>query len=365
MKFITVFLLALGAMRPIIAKESPTPTWLTPDSGSFVISDFAFESGEILDELEIHYQTLGELKIHPDGTNNAVLILHGSTRSSEQFLNDDFAGVLFNPGQALDAQKYFIVLPDNIGHGNSSKPSNTGLRARFPSYQYADMVHADHRLLTEHLGINHTRLVLGVSMGGMHTWMMGELYPDFMDALMPIACLPTEIAGQNRLWRKFIIELIRSDPVWNGGNYTNQPLVGLAGALALSQTMFSAPVSYLAQYPTRDAMDQFVDDFIPHVSDFDANDQLYAWNSSHLYNPEPDLGLIKAPLTAVNTADDMMNPSDLRLLEHAVERQMRRGLGKAVVLPISKETIGHGSYIKAKLWEDELELLLSETETQK
>ncbi|KAF2256067.1 homoserine acetyltransferase, partial [Trematosphaeria pertusa] len=359
MKFNTFFLPPFIATLPIIAQASQTLSWPTPDHDSFVISDFAFDSGEILNELELHYQTLGELKVNPDGTNNAVLILHGTTGSSEQFFNDDFAGALFNPNQALDAQKYFIVLPDSIGHGNSSKPSNTGLHARFPSYQYADMVRAHHRLLTEHLGVNHTRLVLGVSMGGMHTWMMGEMYPDFMDALMPIACLPAQIAGQNRLWRKFIIELIRSDAAWNGGDYQNQPLVSLAGALSLVQTMFSSPVSYQAQYPTRDAMDQFVDELLPHVPDYDANDQLYAWNSSHLYNPEPDLGLIKAPLTAVNTADDMMNPPELGILEQAVERKMRRGVGKAIVLPVSDGTIGHGSYIKAKLWEDELALLLS------
>ncbi|UPX20292.1 uncharacterized protein EKO05_0010529 [Ascochyta rabiei] len=276
MNHIIVFLLALGRILPVVAQELPTTNWPAPDHGSFVISDFAFDSGEILDELEIHYQTLGEFKVHPDGTNNAVLILHGSTESSEQFFNDEFAGVLFNPGQVLDAQKYFIVLPDGIGHGNSSKPSNTGLRARFPSYQYADMIRADHRLLTEHLKIYHIRLILGVSMGGMHAWMMGELYPSFMDALMPIACLPVQIAGHNRLWRKLIIELISSDPAWDEGDYGNQPIVSLTGALFLAQTMLAAPVSFIAQHRTRDATDEFVDKLLPHVSDYDANDFLYA-----------------------------------------------------------------------------------------
>ncbi|KAF2265865.1 hypothetical protein CC78DRAFT_531983 [Lojkania enalia] len=223
------------------------------------------------------------------------------------------------------------------------------------------MVRADYRLLTEHLGVNHMRLVMGVSMGGMHSWVMGEMYPDFMDALMPIACLPVEIAGQNRLWRKFITELISSDPAWNGGDYEGQPITALSGALSLVQTMFSAPVDYQTLYPTRAAMDQFVEELLPHVSEYDANDQLFAWNSSYSYNPEPSLHLIQASLTAVNTADDLMNPPELGILEHAIQHKMRPGLGKAVVVPLSNETIGHGSYIKAKLWEDELQMLLSRT----
>lgn len=362
MKFDIFFFLALGAMRPAFAQNYSTQTWPTPNRGRFIINDFGFDSGEVLEKLEIHYQTLGKLKTNPDGTNNAVLIMHGTTGSSEQFLIPDFAGELFNPGQVLDARKYFIILPDGIGHGNSSKPSNTGLRAKFPSYQYSDMVRADHRLLTEHLRVNHTRLVLGVSMGGMHAWMMGELYPTFMDASMTLACLPVQIAGHNRLWRKFIIEMILSDPAWEEGNYQSQPLVSLAGSLSLLQTMSSGPSDYQVQYPTRDAMDEFVDELLPHVSDFDANDVLYAWNSSFTYNPEPDLGLIQAPLTAVNTADDLMNPPELEILEHAVQRQMRRGVGKAVIVPRSNETVGHASYIKATLWKDELQLLLSQTQ---
>jgi homoserine O-acetyltransferase len=354
-------LTALSVVPSIVAHTRRNSSWLTPDQGTAVLSNFTFDSGETLQELNIHYQTLGNLKVHPDGTTNTVLVLHGTTESSNQFLNPDFAHVLFNPGQLLDTQKYHIVLPDSIGHGNSSKPSNTGLRASFPRYQYSDMIRAHHRLLTQHLGTNHTRLILGVSMGGMHAWMMGESYPDFADTLMPTASLPVQIAGHNRLWRKFVIEIVRSDPSWYGGNYVAQPLVGLASALSLVQTMSAGLVSFSSKYTTRDATDKFAETVLFRVPAYDANDFLYAWNSSHLYDPEPGLGLIEAPLTAVNTADDLMNPAELGILERTVERQMRRGLGKAVVVPASNETFGHGSYIKAKLWERELELFLGKT----
>jgi homoserine O-acetyltransferase len=198
-------------------------------------------------------------------------------------------------------------------------------------------------------------------MGGMLTWMLGEQHPDFMDALMPIACLPAQISGQNRLWRKFIIELIRSDPAWKDGEYETQPLASLSGVLSLAQVMFSSPLDYNRKYPTREAMDEFVDELLPHVPDYDANDQLFAWNASYTYAPEAELMAIKKPLTAVNTADDMMNPPELRILERAVERQMQRGVGKAVVIPTSNETVGHGTYILAKVWEEELKMLLAAT----
>jgi homoserine O-acetyltransferase len=361
MKLNALLLLALGTLRSTTAQENSTTTWPTTTRGQFTVSNFTFDSGAMLD-LELHYQTMGELKVNADGSNNAVLLLHGSTGESGQFLNDDFAGVLFNPGQTLDAQQYYIIMPDNIGHGNSSKPSNTGLRANFPSYQYSDMVRANHLLLTEHLGVNHTRLILGVSMGGMLTWMLGESHPDFMDAMMPIASLPVQISGQNRLWRKFMIELILNDPAWKGGEYETQPIASLSGVLSLAQVMFSAPLSYYRQYPTRDAMDEYVDELLPHVPEYDANDQLFAWNASYTYDPEADLGAITKPLTAVNTADDLMNPPELRILERAVERQMQRGVGKAVVIPTSNETVGHGTYILAKVWEEELQMLLAATE---
>lgn len=301
-----------------------------------------------------------------DGRTNAVHIMHGSTGQGAQLLEEAFAGSLFNKGQLLDSERYFIVLRDGIGHGNSSGPRNTGLRAKFPSYNYHDMVRADHQLLTEHPGIEHIRLVMGVSMGGMQTWMWGELCPDFMDALMPIASLPVEIAGHNRLWRKTFIELIRLDPAWRRGEYETQPLVSLLGAMGLLQIMFEGQESMQREYPTRNTTDIFFDQSFAAVlarpDAFDVNDQIYAWNASWDYNPEPDLDKIRVPLTAVNTEDDLMNPPQLGLLENAVENRMRRGLGRAVVVPASNDTFGHGSYIKASLWADKLKKLLEATE---
>ncbi|KAH6884902.1 Alpha/Beta hydrolase protein [Thelonectria olida] len=352
MRLHTTFLLALGTLLPTTLAEDKQK-WPKTKSGHYSISDFTFDSGEKLDELELHYQTLGKLKVRADGSTNAVFIMHGTTGLSEQFLNDDFASVLFNPGQVLDAEDYFIILRDSIGHGNSSKPSNTDLRASFPNYQYSDMVRADHQLLTEHFGINHTWLVMGVSMGGMHTWMWGEMYPDFMDALMPIASLPVQIAGHNRLWRKSLMELITGDPAWKGGDYEETPTSGLGGALMIQQIMLSSPAYWQKEFPTRDAVDSYVEELLPQIEHFDANDQLFAWNASSTYDPEAGLGLIKVPLTA------------LGILERVVQNGMKPGLGKTVVVPASNKTTGHNSYIKAELWKDELELLLAKTRYKK
>lgn len=356
------------AAPTIGARQSSGLLWPNHTTGEFVISNFIFDSGESLDKLELHYKTFGNLKVRDDGTTNAVLIMHGSSVvSSEQFLDEGFAGALFNPGQLLDVEDYFLILPDAIGHGNSSSPRNTGLRAKFPSYQYSDMVRANYRLLTEHLGVKHTRLVMGVSMGGMHTWMMGERYPDFMDALMPIASLPVQITGLNRFWRKLFIDLILNDPDWKEGEYETQPLTSLRGAMFLLQTMFQGPLHLVAEFPTRAAIDEYSDEMqaglLVHMDDYDVNNQILAWNASYTYDPEADLGMIRAPLTAVNTADDLMNPPELGVLERAVQEQMAEGVGKAVVVPTSNETFGHGSYLKAALWTDELQQLLSKTET--
>ncbi|KAL9563540.1 hypothetical protein ACKAV7_012208 [Fusarium commune] len=319
-----------------------------------------FDSGEIIDSLIISYQTLGELKVKPDGFNNAVVLLHGTTGSSAQFLVEEFAGALFNRGQPLDANEYFIIMRDAIGHGNSSKPSNTGLRASFPKYQYPDMIRADHRLLTEHFKLNRTLLTLGVSMGGMHTWMMGGEYPGFSDALMPIASFPVEIAGHNRLFRTFITELITTDPAWKGGGYEKQPPAGLGGALMIQLVLLSSPSYWQREFPTREAMDKYVDDhIIPRLEDFDANDQLYAWNASQTYNPKAGLKSIRVPLTAVNTADDLLNPIELGFLEDGIANDMTPGYGRAVTLPASNETTGHDSYVMADLWKDEIIQLLA------
>lgn len=337
--------------------------WPNSTAGDFMISNFTFDSGETLDELKIHYETFGELICHDDGSTNAVLIQHGSGGEIGQFLVDSYAATLFNPGQLLDAEKYFLVIPDAIGHGESSTPRNTGLRAKFPSYQYSDMVRANHQLLTEHLGINHTRLITGVSMGGMHTWLFGEKYPDFSDALFPISSLPAQIAGHNRMWRKMFMELIQIDPAYEDGEYEKQPLTGLVGAMSVLLVMFQSPLAMQREYPTRDATDAYVDGTLQALleaqDEFDANNLLYAYNASYTYAPEAELKKIKVPLTAVNTADDLLNPPELGILEHAVMNEMQEGVGKAVVVPASNETIGHGSYIKAGLWMDELENLLA------
>lgn len=340
--------------------------WPTATHGEYVLEGFTFNSGETIPQLRLHYQTLGTLKTSEDGkTTNAVLIMHGTGGSSEQFLNAQFAGQLFNPGQPLDAQRYFIILRDGIGHGRSSKPSNSGLGAHFPKYRYGDMVRADHRLLTEHLGVGHLRLAMGTSMGGMQSWLWGEAYPGFMDALMPLASLPVQISGRNRMWRKMAMDAIQSDPAWKGGDYTagEQPRAGLTTALDILTLMSSSPLQYQAEAPTRDAADEFLEGKIRSgLGTTDANDLLFALDASFDYDPRPDLHKITAPLIAVNTADDQINPPELGILEKEARAGLRDGLGKVVVLPITDETRGHGSHTVAKLWKHLLEELLLKTE---
>ncbi|RGP80670.1 homoserine o-acetyltransferase [Fusarium longipes] len=360
MRVFTSTLLSLSLFTPFISAAGKNKSWPEPKHGFFNTANFTFDTGEVLDDLEIHYQTLGKLQVNEDGSNNAVVLLHSTTLSGEQFLSEEFGAVLFNKGQLLDADDYFIIMRDAIGHGNSSKPSNTGLRAAFPKYQYPDIIRADHLLLTEHFGLNRTRLTLGVSMGGMHIWMMGAEYPGFSDALMPISSSPVEVAGHNRLFRKFITDLITLDPAWEGGDYEEQPVAGLGGSLMIQLTMLSSPAYWQRGFPTRKAVDDFVDQgIIPQLEEFDANDQLYAWNASQTYNPKAGLKKIRVPLTAVNTADDWMNPVELGFLEDGVVNDMTPGYGQAVILPASNETTGHDSYIKAELWKDELEKLLA------
>ncbi len=323
----------------------------------FYIDNFQFTSGESLPKLRLHCRTIGSPIVDSSGrTTNAVLILHGTGGSSAQFLQDAFAGALFNPGQLLDASHYYIVLRDGIGHGQSSKPSD-GLRAQFPKYGYRDMVEADHVLLTQHLGVNHLRLVMGTSMGGMQSWLWAGLFPDFMDAAMPLASLPAQIAGRNRMSRKMIMNAIQSDPAYKKGNYSAQPVLGLTAAFNVMLWMSSVPLQWQTDAPTRDAADAFLDERIARMlQTTDANDLLYQFRSSSDYDPAPLLARIKAPLVAVNSADDQINPPELRLLEEGI-KQVRRG--RAVVLPISDETRGHGSHTVAKLWKDELESLLA------
>ncbi len=330
-----------------------------PVEGDFVLRNFAFGSGEKLPELRIHYRALGTPRRDAGGlVRNAVLITHGTTGSGAQFIRPEFAGELFGPGQPLDATKYFIVLPDGIGHGKSSKPSD-GLHAKFPHYGYLDMVEAQYRLLAEGLGVNHARLVMGTSMGGMHTWVWGEQHPEFMDALMPLASLPVQISGRNRAWRRVVIDAIRQDPEWQGGDYQMQPQ-SLRAAVQMLYFMSSNPVLRQAEAPTLAKTDEVLDAFVAnYLKTGDANDVLYAIEASHDYDPNPGLEKIKAPLLAINSADDLINPPELGLLEREIKRVVH---GRAVVLPLSDQTRGHGSHTIAKLWEAELVRLLAETE---
>jgi len=331
----------------------------TPAQGDYVVRDFKFKSGEVLPELRLHYATLGAPARDAGGVvRNAVLIMHGTGGSSSQFLTPQFAGVLFGPGQLLDATRYFIILPDGIGHGRSSKPSD-GPRAKFPRYTYDDMVAAQYRLLTEKLGVNHLRLVTGTSMGGMQTWVWGETYPDFMDALMPLASLPAEIAGRNRVMRRMILDAIRNDPAWAGGEYKEQPRQGLSAALNILLMMTSSPLQWQKQAPTRDAADKFYEDRLrAQLARTDANDMLYQFDSSREYNPAPGLERIKAPLIAVNSADDLVNPPELGIMEREIKRVRR---GRYILIPVSDQTRGHGTHSLPALWQQHLAALLKES----
>jgi homoserine O-acetyltransferase/O-succinyltransferase len=330
-----------------------------PTEGDYTIRDFKFVSGETLPELRLHYRTLGKPEKDAQGkTTNAVLITHGTTGSGAQFIRPEFAGELFGKDQPLDATKFFIVLPDGIGHGKSSKPSD-GMHGKFPRYGYVDMVEAQYRLLTEGLGINHARLVMGTSMGGMHTWLWGELHPDFMDALMPLASLPTQISGRNRAWRRMVIDAIRNDPSWSGGDYKTQP-PSLRTAAEMLWFMSSNPVLRQKDAPTLAKTDEVLDKFIEQiVKTDDANDVLYALEASHDYDPGPNLEKIQAPLLAINFADDLINPPELGILEREIKRVPQ---GRATVIPFSDKTRGHGSHTLAALWKDQLVDLLKETE---
>ena len=343
-------LLATLVCAGVSAAQVPAPA-----EGDFVLRDFAFRSGEKLPELRIHYRTLGKPERDAKGVvQNAVLVLHGTTGSGGNFLGPEFAGELCRPGGLLDAQSHYLVLPDGIGHGKSSKPSD-GLHAKFPHYGYLDMVEAQYRLLTEGLKVDHLRLVMGTSMGGMHTWLWGEQHPEFMDALMPLASLPTQISGRNRVWRRMAIDSIRGDPEWRGGEYTTQP----ASLRAVEELLFfmgSNPVLRQKQMPTLAESDKLLDATVANaLKTADANDVLYAVEASHDYDPGPDLGKIRAPLLAVNSADDLINPPELGILEREIQRV--RG-ARAVVIPFGPETRGHGTHTVAAVWRKHLEELL-------
>jgi homoserine O-acetyltransferase len=341
---------ALAALQP----AAPAVT-----EGDFLIRDFRFTSGETLPELRMHYRTLGTPRKDASGVvRNAVLILHGTGGTGAQFTNANFAGELFGAGQPLDAARYFIILPDDIGHGRSSKPSD-GLGAKFPRYGYVDMVEAEYRLVTQGLGVNHLRLAMGTSMGGMHTWLWASRYPDFADAWLPLASLPTQISGRNRVWRRVVIDAIRNDPQWLNGDYTSQPQ-SLRTAAQMLWLMSSNPILRQNLAPTRADADRVIDQYVAnYLKTGDANDLLYAFESSHDYDPGPGLEKITAPLLAINSADDIINPPELQILEREIKRVAK---GRAITLPLSDKTAGHGTHTLAAVWKTHLVELLKQTE---
>ena len=356
---VAALLATLGICPPALALDTPGAKDTRGPSfteGDFTLASFAFRSGETLPQLRLHYRTVGAP--HRDGSgaiDNAVLITHGTTGSGAQFDRPEFAGELFGPGQPLDAARFYTVLPDGIGHGQSSKPSD-GLRGRFPHYGYLDMIEAQRRLLAEGLHVDHLRLVMGTSMGGMHTWLWGQVYPDKMDALLALASLPAAMSGRNRAWRRVAIDAIRRDPEWKGGDYQQQP-PGLRAAVGMLYLMSSNPVRRQAEAPTLARSDALFDAFVAAaLQKADANDYLYALEASADYDPSPGLEKIRAPLLAINTADDLINPPELGILERETKRVPK---GRALVLPLSERTAGHGSHTLAALWKAELVRLLA------
>ena len=346
--------LLLGAAPMTHAQEA------IPREGDFLVRGFRFGSGETLPELRLHYLVLGRLQRDTRGhASNAVLVLHGTGGSGRQFLSPQFAGELYGPGQPLDTTRYCVILPDGIGHGRSSKPSD-GLHAHFPHYDYDDMVVAQHRLLVEHLGVNHLRLVMGTSMGGMHTWVWGETYPGFMDALMPLACNPVAIVGRNRLWRSMIVDAIHSDPQWQGGEYATEPRAGLRTAQDLLLVAGSAPIFMQNTLTTRDTVDRWLASRLnAALATLDANDLLYQVEASRHYDPSPLLGAITAPVMFVNSADDFINPPELGIAEREVAKVKRATF---VLIPASERTRGHGTHTWAALWKERLVELLRQSE---
>ena len=351
--------LALLAAAGVARAQAPVATkWPTQD-GAYDIANFHFKDGETIEKLHLHYLTLGAPHRGANGhTDNAVLLLHGTGGSAHSLLNPVFSDVLFGPGQPLDITKFFIILPDDIGHGESSKPSD-GLRMRFPQYDYDDMVASQHTMLLEGLHVDHLRLILGTSMGCMQSFVWGETYPQFSDALAPFACLPVELAGRNRMWRYMAMESIKHDPAWKNGDYTAEPVEGLRGANDLILIAGSAPLQMQKNFPTRAKAEAYVDRFLDaSIARTDANDFLYYVNASRNYNPEPKLGTITAPVLWINSADDFINPPELGIAEKMVTRMPH---AKFILIPISDATRGHGTHTQAAVWKNYLIDFLSQT----
>jgi len=346
---------AVAVLLPTFSFGQPAHEYQA-NEGDFVAHNFKFRSGEQITDLHLHYRTLGKPMRDAQGrVTNAVLVLHGTGGSGAQFLAPQFAGELYSPQQLLDINRYFIILPDGIGHGKSSKPSD-GMHAHFPQYDYGDMVAAQHLLLTAGLGVQHLRLILGTSMGCMHSFVWGETYPDFMDALMPLACLPVQISGRNRLWRKMLMDAIRNDPDWQGGEYREEPKQALRTAADLLAIAGSAPLVMQKTLPTRDAADKYVAESVEtRIATLDANDLLYQVNASRNYDPSPQLEKISAPVLWINSADDFINPPELKIAE---KESTRLKNGTFVLLPITDKTHGHGTHTWAAVWQDYLKQLL-------
>ncbi|MFI4998339.1 MAG: alpha/beta fold hydrolase [Reyranellales bacterium] len=337
------------------AAAAPT-AWPNQREGDFVLKNFVFESGETLAELRLHYTALGTPHRNAAGEiDNAVLLLHGTNGTGKNWLMPSLAGELFGPRQPLDALRYFIILPDGIGRGGSSKPSD-GLRAKFPHYRYRDIIASQYRLITEELGIKHLRLVLGSSMGGMHCWMWGGIYPGFMDALVPIASQPVEISGRNWIGRRIAIEAIRNDPDWNEGNYTTKPTHYIRTAPYGSLRTESA-VRLQEMAATQDAADALYRKWVAAAAQGDANDQLWAIEAVMGYNPAPLLGKITARLLAINFADDEVNPPELGVVEPAIRRI--KG-AQFVLVPAGPDTHGHYTHLRAAIWKPYLAAFLKE-----
>ena len=343
-----IVIVACSLTLLLTAPSARAADYPTPKEGDWVVRDFRFHTGELLPELRIHYTTVGA------PTGEPVLILHGTTQSGTSMLAAAFAGELFGPGQPLDAGRYYIILPDAIGHGKSSKPSD-GLRTRFPQYNYDDMVDAHYRLMTEHLGVRRVRMVLGNSMGGMKIWIFAQKYPSFMDIAVPMASLPVEMSSRNWMLRRLIIDSIRNDPEWMNGNYSKQPRsVQFASVFYGLATNGGNQALYKAA-PTRDKADQLLNQRLGAPFSADANDVLYQWDSSRDYNPSAGLERIQAVLLAINSADDERNPPELGVLDREIKRVKK---GRVLLIPASEQTAGHGTTFQAKFWRKDVGDLL-------
>ncbi|HST78264.1 MAG TPA: alpha/beta fold hydrolase [Verrucomicrobiae bacterium] len=342
------------------AQTSKVHTQWPIKDGTYIIKDFRFGTGESLPELKLHYLTLGQPHRDAAGhTDNAVLLLHGTGGNAHSLLNPVFSDILFGPGQPLDITKFYIILPDDIGHGESSKPSD-GLRMHFPQYDYNDMVASQHAMLLDGLHVDHLRLILGTSMGCMQSFVWGETFPQFSDALAPFACLPVELAGRNRMWRYMAMQIIRDDPAWKNGEYTTEPVEGLRGANDLILIAGSAPLQMQKNFPTRALAEAYVDKTLNAlIAHTDANDFLYYVNASRNYNPEPKLNTITTAVLWINSADDFINPPELGIAERLVKKMPH---AKFILIPISDATRGHGTHTQAAVWKDYLREFLRETE---